>query len=169
VAFSSHQRLKLTTSAAPATLLASQVLHHIDRRSHGGACVPGRSPPGPALPHGARGRMVMFIGLLSDPHTRFGMDCSCPADADIGPTHAVGPAWRCRCHTFREVGQPILPLSAALVADQAHHRQFGRSLSERVGTVGHAHNQLSRLIARSIIAVALSISALPPGLSALIL
>jgi hypothetical protein len=37
VAFSSDQRLKLTTSAAPATLLSSQVLHHIDRRSHGGA------------------------------------------------------------------------------------------------------------------------------------
>jgi hypothetical protein len=24
------------------------------------------------------------------------MDCSCPADAEIGPTHDVGPAWRCR-------------------------------------------------------------------------
>jgi hypothetical protein len=66
-----------------------------------------------------------------------------------------------------------LPASAALVAHEAHHRLFGRSLSKRIGTVRHRHNQLSRRSARSICAVALSMSAslpvvpmrsyLPPG------
>jgi hypothetical protein len=54
---------------------------------------------------------------------------------------------------LKQAVNPILPSSAALVADQAHHPLFGRSLTERIGTVGHRHNQLSRLSARSICAV----------------
>ena len=54
---------------------------------------------------------------------------------------------------------PVLPSSAALVAHEAHHLLFGRSLTERVRTVRHGHHQLSRRSARSICAVALSMSA----------
>jgi hypothetical protein len=52
-----------------------------------------------------------------------------------------------------------LPSPAALVAHEAHHLLFDRSLTERIGTVRHRHNQLSRRSARSICAVALSMSA----------
>jgi len=48
---------------------------------------------------------------------------------------------------------PVLASSAALVAYEAHHRLFGRSFTQRVRTVRHRHNQLSRLSARSICAV----------------
>jgi hypothetical protein len=51
---------------------------------------------------------------------------------------------------LRQAVNPVLPSSAALVAHEAHHLLFGRSLTERVGTVGHRHNQLSLRNARSI-------------------
>jgi hypothetical protein len=54
---------------------------------------------------------------------------------------------------------PALPSSAALVAHEAHHLLFGRSLTERIGTVRHRHNQLPRRNALSICAVGLSMSA----------
>jgi hypothetical protein len=39
---------------------------------------------------------------------------------------------------------PVLPSSAAFVAHETHHLLFRRSLTERIRTVGHRHNQLSR-------------------------
>ena len=62
---------------------------------------------------------------------------------------------------------PVLPSPAALVAHEAHHLLFGRSFTERIGTVRHRHNQLSRRSARSICAVALSTSASLPVVAAM--
>src|SRR5215469_16690308 len=63
---------------------------------------------------------------------------------------------------LKQAVNPVLPLSTALVAHEAHHLLFGRSLTERIRTVGHRHNQLSHRSARSICAVALSMSASSP-------
>jgi hypothetical protein len=68
---------------------------------------------------------------------------------------------------LKQAVNPILPSSAALVVDQAHHPLFGRSFTKRVGTVGHRRNQLSRRSARSICAVALSMSASAPVVAAM--
>jgi hypothetical protein len=37
---------------------------------------------------------------------------------------------------FKQAVNPVLPSSAALVAHEAHHLLFGRSFTERIGTVG---------------------------------
>ena len=71
-----------------------------------------------------------------------------------GPRRGQGGVWR------------RVPASAALLAHKAHHLLIGRSLTERIGTVGHRHNQLSRRSARSICAVALSMSAALPVVAA---
>jgi hypothetical protein len=65
-----------------------------------------------------------------------------------------------RTIALKEAVNPVLPSSAALAADQAHHPLFGRSLTER-------HNQLSGRSDRSICAVALSMSASPPVVAAM--
>jgi len=58
-----------------------------------------------------------------------------------------------RTISLKQAFNPVLPSSAALVAHEAHNLLFGRSLTGRVGTVRHRHNQLSRRSARSICAV----------------
>jgi hypothetical protein len=62
---------------------------------------------------------------------------------------------------------PILPKAATLGAAEAKHVQLLGSLAQRVRTVWHRHNQLSRRSARSICAVALSTSAFLPVVAAI--
>jgi len=69
--------------------------------------------------------------------------------------------------SLKQPVNPVLPSPAALVAHEAHHLLFGRSFTERIGTVRHRHNQLSRRSARSICAVALSTSASLPVVAAM--
>jgi hypothetical protein len=52
----------------------------------------------------------------------------------------------------------VLSAPTALGTFQPEHVEFGGGLAKRVRTVRHRHNQLSRLSARSICAVALSTS-----------
>jgi hypothetical protein len=63
---------------------------------------------------------------------------------------------------LKQAVNPVLPASAALVAHEAHHLLFGRSLTQRVRT-----GQLSRRSARSICAVALLMSASSPLVAAM--
>jgi hypothetical protein len=51
---------------------------------------------------------------------------------------------------FKQWANPILAAPAALGAFHPDHVELGRSLSERVGTVRHRHNQLSVADTRSI-------------------
>src|SRR5215470_16142542 len=89
-------------------------------------------------------------------------DCSCPGGVDIAPIRDAGAASQCLDLLLKQPVNPVLPASAALVAREPHDLLFGRSFTERVRIVRHRHNQLSRRSARSICAVALSMSASSP-------
>jgi hypothetical protein len=53
---------------------------------------------------------------------------------------------------------PRLPRAATLGATEAKHVQVSGGLAQRIGTVGHRHNLLSRRSARCISAVAVKIN-----------
>jgi hypothetical protein len=65
-----------------------------------------------------------------------------PCDATV-PVNRLRPTYgarHVRTILVKQAVNPVLPSSAALVAHEAHHLLFGRSLTERIGTVGHRHN-----------------------------